>query len=220
MHEIGSGSAVSNLTMSGAAMTVDAEGWLRGARRVVSPHADERPPGAGVSLIVIHGVSLPPGEFGGPWVEAFFSGRLDIAAHPYFSEIASLRVAPHFYITRDGALLQFVSTERRAWHAGHSRWEGRDECNDFSIGIEMEGTDDTPYTTAQYDRLAGVVAALCEYYPGIGERGLAGHSDIAPGRKTDPGPAFDWERLVSDMAHAGYNFHRTPTKNPDGDTGT
>jgi len=206
--------------MSGAEMTVDADGWLRGARRVASPHADERPAGTDVSLIVIHGVSLPPGEFGGPWVEAFFSGRLDSTAHPYFLEIASLRVAPHFYITRDGALLQFVSTERRAWHAGRSRWRGRDECNDFAIGIELEGADDTPYTTAQYGRLAEVVKALCERYPAIGEHGLAGHSDIAPGRKTDPGPAFDWQRLVSEMAHAGYNFHCEPIKNPGGDTGT
>ena len=213
-------SEMSEATAAGAGLAVDGDGWLRGARRVPSPHADERPSGVEVSLVVIHGVSLPPGEFGGGWVETFFSGALDPAAHPYFREIAALRVAPHFYIPRDGALLQFVSTGRRAWHAGRSAWRGRRECNDFSVGIELEGTDERSYTRAQYARLAPLVAALCERYPGIGEHGLAGHSDIAPGRKTDPGPAFDWERLLGDLRHAGYNFRREPKKSPGGETGT
>lgn len=211
---------MSESTAAGAGFAVDADGWLSGARRVPSPHADERPPGTEVSLVVIHGVSLPAGDFGGGWVEAFFAGTLDAAAHPSFREIAALRVAPHFYISREGALLQFVSTERRAWHAGRSAWRGRDECNDFSVGIELEGTDDRLYAPEQYARLATLVGALRERYPGIGKYGLAGHCDIAPGRKTDPGPAFEWERLLGDLRHAGYNFRRDPTKGPGGEAGT
>lgn len=205
--------------LSGSDLSVDAAGWARGVRRVPSPHADERPAGTRVSLIVIHGVSLPPGEFGGSRVEEFFIGRLDSAAHPYFSEIAALRVAPHFYVTREGRVTQFVSTDRRAWHAGRSSWRGRAECNDFSIGIELEGVDEMPYTDAQYAMLAALIGALRRRHPGIGEHGLAGHSDIAPGRKTDPGPAFEWTRLREDLARAGYNFAGKPTKNPGGDTG-
>lgn len=201
-------------------LVVSTEGWLSAARHVPSPHADERPPGVPVSLVVVHGVSLPPGEFGGPWVEDLFSGRLDSAAHPYFPEIASLRVAPHLYIPRDGALIQFVSCARRAWHAGRSAWRGREECNDFSIGIELEGADDIPYDAAQYERLVAVIVALRRRYPAIGKHGVAGHSDIAPGRKTDPGPAFDWQRVKKDLAQAGYNFNREPIKNPDGNIET
>lgn len=201
-------------------MMIDTEGWLQGVRRVPSPHADERPSGTQISLIVIHGVSLPPGEFGGQWVEDFFSGRLDKGTHSYFSEIASLRVAPHLYIPRDGALVQFVSCSRRAWHAGRSRWRGREACNDFSIGIELEGADDIPYAEVQYERLVPLIVALRRRYPAIDEQGVTGHSDIAPGRKTDPGPVFDWRRLANDLAQAGYNFSRESIKNPNRDVET
>jgi AmpD protein len=210
------GSVMGDMMRAGTEMIVEPGGWLYGVRRVLSPHADERPPGVEVSLIVIHGVSLPPGEFGGPWIEAFFSGRLDSRAHPYFVDRASLQVAPHLYVPRDGALIQFVPCDRRAWHAGCSMWRGRDECNDFSIGIELEGADDIPYTAAQYACLASVIVVLRKHYTAIGEQDLAGHSDIAPGRKSDPGPAFDWTRLASDLAQAGYNFRREPIKNSGG----
>jgi len=216
--EFRKGATVNISALSGSDLAVDAAGWVHGVRRMPSPHADERPGGARVSLIVIHGVSLPPGEFGGAWVEDFFTGRLDCAAHPYFSEIAALRVAPHFYVTREGRLTQFVSTDRRAWHAGRSSWRGQVECNDFSVGIELEGTDETPYADAQYAALAPLIAALLRRYPDIGEHGLAGHGDIAPGRKTDPGPAFDWTRLRGRLARGGYNFAGEPTKNSRGDT--
>ncbi len=190
---------------------VDAEGWLATAHRMPSPHADARPADMQVSLIVIHGVSLPPGEFGGRWVEDFFCGRLDISGHPYFREIAGLRVAPHLLIRRDGSLVQFVACERRAWHAGRSEWRGRRDCNDFSIGIELEGTDSLPYTDAQYARLVSVILGLRARYSSIDDAAIVGHSDIAPGRKTDPGPAFDWERLGTRLVHAGYNFRREQT---------
>lgn len=207
-------------TQSGSAapsapLRVDAEGWFAGIRRAPSPHADERPPGGRAELVVIHGVSLPPGEFGGPWVEDFFVGRLDVSRHPYFAEIATLRVAPHVFVQRNGAAVQFVSCLRRAWHAGRSQWHGREECNDFSIGIELEGTDDIPYTDMQYGALAQLVPALRKAYPDIGDDAVVGHCDVAPGRKTDPGPAFDWQRLARLLARAGYNLTRSPI--PDGE---
>lgn len=183
-------------------------GWLAGARRAPSPHADARPPRSEIELVVIHGASLPPGEFGGPWLEALFTGRLDHSAHPYFATLKGLRVAPHLLIRRDGEVVQFVPFDRRAWHAGRSSWHGRSECNDFSIGIELEGGDEIPYADSQYAALARVLPALVAAYPGIGGESLAGHSDVAPGRKTDPGTAFDWERLSRDLARAGYNFRR------------
>ncbi len=170
------------------------EGWLPGARRVPSPNCDERPAGEAIRLLVIHNISLPPGSFGGPGVEALFTNRLDPAAHPYYAEIQHLRVSAHFFIRRDGELIQFVPCEKRAWHAGVSNWKGRERCNDFSIGIELEGTDAQPFTDAQYAVLAELVKALRRAYP---VEGLAGHSDIAPGRKTDPGPHFDWDRLAA-----------------------
>lgn len=168
------------------------DGWLSGARRVDSPNQDERPPGVHIDLVVIHAISLPPDQFGGPYVEQLFTNRLDAAAHPYFATIAHLRVSAHFLIRRDGTLLQFVSTRARAWHAGASNWQGRERCNDFSIGIELEGCDTLPFETAQYRRLAAVLRRIGRRHPGVA---LAGHSDIAPGRKTDPGPHFDWPRL-------------------------
>jgi len=144
-------------------------------------------------LIVIHGISLPPGEFGGAWIDDLFLGRLDQAAHPYFAEIAHVRVSAHLLIRRDGSVTQYVPFHLRAWHAGVSSFDGRAGCNDFSIGIELEGTDDVPYAEAQYLNLARVIAALQQAYPSL--RAIAGHEDIAPGRKTDPGASFDWARL-------------------------
>ena len=173
-------------------MTAQAAGWHPGARRVRSPNADARPPGAAVTLIVVHGISLPPGRFGGDAIERLFTNRLDPAAHPYFAGIAALRVSSHFLIRRDGKLVQFVPCGERAWHAGASRFDGRERCNDFSIGVELEGTDERPYTAKQYARLAALVRRLRRAWP---IDAVAGHSDVAPGRKTDPGPAFDWARL-------------------------
>ena len=146
-------------------------------------------------LIVIHNISLPPGVFGGDEVVALFTNSLDNTTHPYLADLQGVRVSAHFLIRRDGELLQFVPVDRRAWHAGASCWRGRERCNDFSIGIELEGTDITPYTDRQYDVLAQLVAQLRSAHPGIAEDALTGHSDIAPGRKTDPGAAFDWARL-------------------------
>jgi AmpD protein len=171
---------------------LDAQGWLNGARPAPSPHCDERPPGTEVSLAVIHAISLPPGEFGGDAVERFFAGSLDPAAHPYFREIQALRVSAHFFVRRDGGLIQFVSCRRRAWHAGVSSWRGRERCNDFSIGIELEGCDEIAFTPQQYAVLSRLLTALRRHYP---LRDIVGHADIAPGRKTDPGPLFDWQEL-------------------------
>jgi AmpD protein len=171
---------------------LDADGWLDAARRLPSPHCDERPPGAEPTLAVIHAISLPPGQFGDQWVERFFLGELDSAAHPYFREIHALRVSAHFYVRRGGELIQFVPCGRRAWHAGVSSWRGRERCNDFSIGIELEGCDECNFDPAQYRVLATLLAALRRQLP---LRDIAGHADIAPGRKTDPGPHFDWRRL-------------------------
>jgi AmpD protein len=170
----------------------DRHGWLPGARRVRSPNADARPPGTAVTLVVVHGISLPPGRFGGDAIERLFTNSLDPRAHPYFATIADLRVSAHFLVRRDGALVQFVDVDARAWHAGASRFDGRERCNDFSIGIELEGTDERPYTAKQYARLATLVGRLRRRWP---IEAIAGHSDVAPGRKTDPGPSFDWARL-------------------------
>lgn len=171
-----------------------ADGLLRGVRQVASPNFDARPPGGDLSLIVVHGISLPPGAFGGPWIDQLFSNALEADAHPYFAGISALRVSSHALVRRDGEITQYVRFTDRAWHAGQSNYLGREACNDFSIGIELEGTDATPYEDAQYRVLARIVAALCEAYPGLSPQRLVGHSDIAPGRKTDPGPAFDWPR--------------------------
>lgn len=171
---------------------LDAMGWLAGARHVVSPNCDARPEGEAIRLVVIHNISLPPGEFGGPGVEQLFTNRLDPDAHPYYAAIKDLRVSAHFFIRRDGELVQFVPCSLRAWHAGASSWQGQERCNDFSIGIELEGTDDMPFTDRQYEVLNVVLSVLRSAYA---IDGMAGHSDIAPGRKTDPGACFDWERV-------------------------
>lgn len=176
------------------AHVVDANGWLIGVRREPSPNFDSRPEGVCPSLIVVHAISLPPGEFGSDDISDLFANRLDASRHPYFMEIRDLRVSAHFLVRRDGGLIQFVSCEDRAWHAGVSCWKGRERCNDFSIGVELEGCDDLPFERAQYDTLRALIDALARRYPLVA---LAGHSDIAPGRKTDPGPCFDWHQLAS-----------------------
>ena len=173
------------------------EGWLVPAHRVVSPNCDERPAGCAVDLLVVHGISLPPREFGGRWIDALFTNTLDPRAHPYFHEIHDKRVSAHVLIGRDGFVTQYVPFDRRAWHAGASAFEGRTACNDFSIGIELEGSDDDPYEEAQYEQLADIARTLMRRYPGITRAHIVGHSDIAPGRKTDPGPHFDWNRLYT-----------------------
>ena len=177
-------------------LTIDpGSGLVAPARQCPSPNHDERPIGSRPELIVVHGISLPPGEFGGPHIEALFCNRLDARVHPYFAEIAGLEVSAHALIRRDGSLVQFVPFGRRAWHAGQSEFRGRERCNDFSVGIELEGTDTDAYTDAQYHVLAGLVGALRAAYPSLVDAPIVGHSDIAPGRKTDPGPAFEWSRL-------------------------
>jgi N-acetyl-anhydromuramoyl-L-alanine amidase len=179
-----------------APLKIDAAtGLLAGARQVLSPHCDARPAGAVPELLVVHGISLPPGEFGGPWIDRLFTGTLPPEAHPYFREIAATRVSAHALVRRDGAIVQYVPFGERAWHAGASQYRGRSGCNDFSVGVELEGADDTPYTEAQYQQLAALAAALLASYAALSEQAIVGHSDIAPGRKTDPGAAFDWPRL-------------------------
>lgn len=175
-----------------ARLTLDAPGWLSAARQQPSPNCDARPEDAAIELIVIHNISLPPGVLDGDAVIDLFTNRLDWDAHPYYQEIRGLKVSAHFFIRRDGTLIQFVPCSLRAWHAGVSSWCERERCNDFSIGIELEGTDDLPFTEAQYATLAPLVAVLKQTYP---IRAVVGHSDIAPGRKTDPGPHFAWQRL-------------------------
>ena len=164
-------------------------GWYHHARRRESPHFDARPPGCQVELVVLHGISLPAGVFGTEHVDALFMGSLDTGAHREFAALEGLRVSAHFVVRRDGALWQYVSCDQRAWHAGVSRFGARQRCNDFSVGIELEGSDDVAYERAQYESLGALLGALLQAYP---IRAIAGHSDIAPGRKTDPGPHFDW----------------------------
>ena len=173
-------------------LTIDADGVVSLATQVPSPNCDARPPATAISLIVVHGISLPPGRFGGDDVSRLFTNALDPESDPGYPGIAHLKVSSHFFIRRDGALVQFVPCGRRAWHAGVSSWRGQRGCNDFSVGIELEGADDLPYTTPQYRALARVARALRRRYP---IQDMVGHSDIAPGRKTDPGAAFDWPRL-------------------------
>ena len=178
-------------------------GWLRGARRLPSPNANERPAGSAVELLVIHNISLPPGRFGGGYIEQLFLNCLDCTMHPWFARLEGLRVSAHLLIDRRGRVTQFVPFDRRAWHAGASSFAGRENCNDFSVGIELEGTDERPYTRAQYARLVRVSRALMREYPRITAGRIVGHSDIAPGRKTDPGRAFDWERYRAALAATG-----------------
>ena len=173
---------------------------LSTARFVPSPNFDARPDPRDISLLVIHGISLPPGQFGGGYVDALFCNSLDPAGHPYFAEICQLRVSSHVLIRRDGSMVQYVPFNLKAWHAGLSSFDGRDKCNDFSIGIELEGTDEVPYTQEQYAGLGQLSKLLMQAYPAIVPARIAGHADIAPGRKTDPGPAFDWEYYRQGLA--------------------
>ncbi len=175
-------------------MNLSDHGVLEGIRYVASPYCDFRPAEQDIRLLVIHNISLPPGEFGGRAVEALFTGSLDSDAHPYYQDICGLKVSTHFFIRRDGELIQFVPCSRRAWHAGISSWQGWERCNDFSIGIELEGSDDIPFADAQYQTLLPLLDALRQRYS---ITAIVGHSDIAPGRKTDPGPHFDWNRITA-----------------------
>jgi AmpD protein len=185
------------------------DGWILTARRIVSPNFDERPVGTVISLLVVHAISLPPSSFGSEHIERLFTNTLDPAAHPYFPRISGLRVSAHFLIRRDGELIQFVSCLQRAWHAGVSSWDGRDRCNDFSIGIELEGCDDLPFGDMQYLRLVSLIESLRSCYP---IDSVVGHSDISPGRKTDPGPCFDWQRIAAHdslLVHARGSLSKT-----------
>lgn len=176
------------------------QGLIQPALHCASPNQDERPHGCYPELLVLHGISLPPGEYGGPYIEQLFTNRLDPAEHPYFAEVHEMRVSAHLLLRRDGSLIQFVPFGRRAWHAGLSSFRGRDCCNDYSIGIELEGVDDSPYSDQQYQHLAPVISALHCAYPALDTRSIVAHCDIAPGRKDDPGPAFDWLRLYDALS--------------------
>jgi AmpD protein len=182
------------------ALRIDvATGLLLGARQVLTDHFDARPAGAGLDLIVIHNISLPPGEFGGPWIDRLFTGSLPRDAHPFFATIPPGRVSTHLLLRRDGTFVQYVPFAKRAWHSGRSEYRGRPECNDYSVGVELEGTDDSPFEAVQYAQLSAIVHALIAAYPSLSREHIAGHSDIAPGRKTDPGPAFDWARFRASL---------------------
>jgi N-acetyl-anhydromuramoyl-L-alanine amidase len=178
-------------------MKIGADGLAAGARFLASPNCDPRPAGQVVSLLVVHSISLPPGTYGGEGIERLFTNRLDPGEHPYYAEIARLRVSSHLLLRRNGEATQFVPVQMRAWHAGESAWRGRPRCNDFSVGIELEGSDTDDYTDAQYERLVALTTALREVLP---LRYIAAHSDIAPERKTDPGARFDWARYLSALA--------------------
>lgn len=176
---------------------LNADGWLSDVRRVQSPNCDERPAGVEPELLIIHAISLPPEQFGGPGVEQLFTNTLDPAEHEYYESIHKLRVSAHFFIRRDGEVLQFVAANRRAWHAGVSSWAGRERCNDFSIGIELEGSDRQGFEARQYTRLVALIHCLARHFP---VRAVLGHNHVAPGRKTDPGPFFDWQSLSALLA--------------------
>ncbi len=188
--------------MSALAATLKVEtttGLLTGVRQVLSPHRDARPPGMLPELIIVHGISLPPNEFGGPWINRLFTGTLDWDAHPYFRQIEGLRASSHVLIGRDGQLTQYVPFGERAWHAGLSQYRTRSGCNDFSIGVELEGADQVPYTDAQYGQLVELIASLLAAYPSLAPEHIVGHSDVAPGRKSDPWPSFEWPRLRAQL---------------------
>jgi AmpD protein len=180
-------------------MPTVAEGWFASARRVPSANCDSRPAGSEISLAVLHSISLPRGRYGSDAIERLFTNRLDPAAHPSFADLAGLRVSSHFLIRRGGELLQFVPLQLRAWHAGASRWRGRERCNDFSVGIELEGIDDGRFAAAQYESLVVLLKKLQAVLP---LREVAAHSDVAPGRKSDPGPQFDWARFLQQLARS------------------
>lgn len=184
-------------------VTIESDGWIEGAECVSSPNCNERPDPEDISLLVIHNISLPPGEFGSGQVQAFFCNELDCSAHPYFDQLRDVCVSAHLLIDRSGQLFQFVPFNQRAWHAGTSEFEGRSDCNNYSIGIELEGTDHDAYTEAQYRQLTRVTRAMMQAYPAITTQRICGHADIAPNRKTDPGPAFDWRYFLAMLAATG-----------------
>ncbi len=186
------------MSQNNSLLQIDQDGWCAQAKRILSPNCDERPHGSAIELLVIHNISLPPDQFGGPWITDLFTNTLDSRADPYFVQLQALRVSSHFLIRRDGQLLQFVSTLQRAWHAGASQFDGREQCNDFSIGIELEGSDTQVFCDAQYLTLNALTHALEQRHP---LRAVTGHQHIAPGRKTDPGPYFDWSRYQSQWAY-------------------
>ena len=180
------------------------DGWLQGVPHHPSPNCDPRPPEAAIDLLVIHNISLPPGEFGGPWIDQLFTNTLNTDAHPWFRDnLVGVQVSAHALIRRDGELVQYVNFEQRAWHAGVSCFDGRERCNDFSIGIELEGSDDRPFEPAQYQTLAALTHTLMTSYPAIKRQRITGHCDIAPGRKTDPGPRFSWQRYHQLLSQPG-----------------
>ena len=187
-------------------LRVDREHWLEGVRRVPSPNCDARPRAGDISLVVLHGISLPPGEFGGGLIDRFFTNCLDCTRDPALADLAGVRVSAHALIDRSGTITQYVPFDRRAWHAGASAHRGRARCNDFSIGIELEGVDDRPYADEQYAAAVALVCALLAAYPRLTFAGIVGHADVAPGRKTDPGPAFDWPRLMRALRVAHYTL--------------
>ena len=178
-------------------------GLLQGARRSICPHRDARPPGSDINLIVLHAISLPPGKFGGKEIEDLFWGRLDPTAHPYFRRLGDVRVSAHLLVRRDGELVQFVSVLERAWHAGESTFRGRENCNDYSVGLELEGDEVTPFTDRQYNQACAAIVALRAGLPSLQGAPVVGHSDIAPGRKWDPGATFDWGRMAAGLARLG-----------------
>lgn len=182
--------------MRGGGYIIETDGWCNGARRVASANHDTRTQDTPIDMVVLHNISLPPGQFGGNDIERLFTNTLDCSSHPFYAGLVNMRVAAHFLIRRDGELVQFVSCNERAWHAGVSCWQGRARCNDFSIGIELEGSDYVPFRDAQYVTLAALLPALKQVYP---IQHLVGHNDIAPQRKTDPGPFFDWQRIAADL---------------------
>lgn len=198
--------------MSSHAANLWAAGWHRPAHRLDSPNCGPRPPGSEVSLVVIHSISLPPGIYGGDAIEQLFTNRLDWSAHPYFEQIRGAEVSAHFLIRRDGELIQFVSADDRAWHAGKSSWQGRDNCNDYSIGIELEGLEDHPFEPAQYTRLTQLLHAIAQAYP---IRHVVGHEHIAPGRKRDPGVAFSWSTLQKNLGWPDRYFPAGALQRPD-----
>lgn len=182
-------------TLKSEKFTLNDTGWINEIKHIPSPNCSPRPEDSNIELIVIHNISLPPEQFGGSWIAALFTNQLDPNAHPYFAEIHQLKVSAHVLIRRDGEIIQFVPFSLQAWHAGVSYYQGRTACNQFSVGIELEGADTLPFETVQYDQLIRLLKCLRQHYPRIAQTAIVGHSDIAPGRKTDPGPFFDWDRI-------------------------
>ncbi|EHK91001.1 N-acetyl-anhydromuranmyl-L-alanine amidase [Aggregatibacter actinomycetemcomitans RhAA1] len=194
---MGSGSQKENLMTEKQRQIKD--GWLLDERQVLSPHFDQRPDPQDISLLIIHYISLPPEQFGGGYIDDFFQGKLDVQAHPYFQEISLLRVSAHCLIERTGRITQYVNFNDRAWHAGLSCFEGREKCNDFTIGIELEGSNEQPFTSQQYDALQRLTRQIMQAYPRITKERIVGHCDVSPGRKIDPGQYFDWQRYLQDL---------------------